>query len=502
MIILNKQNIKRITAAALFAVLLAGCGAESGNSTASDTVSTAASETSAVTETEAAASETSAETSAEAVSETSAEEKSEGYKVIVKDENGDPVEGATVQFCSDTDCTLQETGADGIAAFDSPAGSYTAHILMVPDGYSEDETEYSFSDDMFSLEIVLKKQDPDSEDSSEDKYTVKELDVPDFGISYKAPEKYLNTKGYVELGGYTINSEDPKINTIYMTYYAVSRDQLDEFANYLDEWFTAMQTGGETPEEPQKGWSEWSNLTCDFMWIVAADSGIDEDELKEYISEAGGESEIKELEKLETVGNTDFYFVRFDKIDSDADTYKEYMGEFYDEFTELAADKETFISSFTFSEPVVNEVNVGDKIEFETTDLDGNTITSEEIFSKHKVTMINLWATWCGPCKKELPELGGLAKEFEEKDAQIIGICLDADDPEKAEQAKELLSEAECGYLNLTPPGNVDEILPSMSIPMTVFVDSDGVVIAEKIVGAYVDRYPEVLDECLDAVRD
>ena len=46
--------------------------------------------------------------------------------------------------------------------------------------------------------------------------------------------------------------------------------------------------------------------------------------------------------------------------------------------------------------------------------------------------MINMWATWCDPCKEELPALAKMAEEYKQKGGQIIGLCLDAEDADVA----------------------------------------------------------------------
>ena len=61
-------------------------------------------------------------------------------------------------------------------------------------------------------------------------------------------------------------------------------------------------------------------------------------------------------------------------------------------------------------------------ISFETTDLDGNAVTVEELFSQHKLTMINLWGTYCGPCIGEMPDLEILSQRLAEKDCAIVGL--------------------------------------------------------------------------------
>ena len=42
-------------------------------------------------------------------------------------------------------------------------------------------------------------------------------------------------------------------------------------------------------------------------------------------------------------------------------------------------------------------------VAFETTDLDGNTVNSADLFAASKLTMINIWGTFCGPCISEMP---------------------------------------------------------------------------------------------------
>ena len=102
--------------------------------------------------------------------------------------------------------------------------------------------------------------------------------------------------------------------------------------------------------------------------------------------------------------------------------------------------------------------------------------------------MINLWATWCHACIKEMPELAELAKEFEKNGCRIVGICLDADEEGMDELAREILKEKGVDYLNLVPPESVDEILPTIAYPTSFFFDSEGRMIVEPIRGAYVDQ--------------
>ena len=79
------------------------------------------------------------------------------YRIFVKDEAG-PVEGATVQFCSEAACLIGKTNADGCASFDQPAGAvYTVHVLKTPKGYEKHTAEYETLNVYSDLEITITK---------------------------------------------------------------------------------------------------------------------------------------------------------------------------------------------------------------------------------------------------------------------------------------------------------------------------------------------------------
>ena len=92
----------------------------------------------------------------ETVSVSGTEDK--GYCVLVQDENGDPVPGVNVQFCSDTECMMETTGADGKASYDAEAGTYTVHILKAPEEYAEDSEEYAAPETPGNRVITLKRK--------------------------------------------------------------------------------------------------------------------------------------------------------------------------------------------------------------------------------------------------------------------------------------------------------------------------------------------------------
>lgn len=141
--------------------------------------------------------------------------------------------------------------------------------------------------------------------------------------------------------------------------------------------------------------------------------------------------------------------------------------------------------------------SVGNTVSFETTDLDGNSVNSADLFRDKKVTVINFWATWCPHCVEELPELEKFNKELEAQGCQVIGICEDADTD--AAEAKKILGEKGVTYTNIALVKEMYPAMPHKAMPTTYFVDSEGKVLTKPVVGANVELCRERLAEALAA---
>lgn len=91
-----------------------------------------------------------------------------------------------------------------------------------------------------------------------------------------------------------------------------------------------------------------------------------------------------------------------------------------------------------------------------------------------KVVLVSFWASWCGPCRLEVPALETAWKQYQGKDAVFIGISLD----DTAEQADGFLRRHPVSYEMLLDAGGraVGDPWRAMSIPMTVLIDKQGVV--------------------------
>ena len=421
------------------------------------------------------------------------------YVVLVNDEAGNPVPGVTIQFCSDTECIMGTTDENGAASFDKEAGSYTIHILKAPEAYAPDDTEYAAPEQPGPVTLVLKAAESEA---AEEKTEAKQQSVFDsarLGLHYEAPEKYLAIKGCLGLG---TGSPDIGLLRMEWDYFALPEDRFDEYTAYLAACGEAVRNGEEIPEAPDPGWqSRLKNAPLYTVFAINGSRGEDELRalLREYNAPYG--DDLSWLEKVKTDGDTSFFVGQYAFVEEDLDKYREAMGDYFPEFEDLYRDKETFLSSQSYRLPEwQTDLAVGETISFETTDLDGNPVSSADVFAESKVTMINVWGTWCPPCKVELPELAKMAKDFEAQGCRIIGICHDAYMSEKTELAKQLLQDAEADYLCLTGSPELAKMLQVQAFPTTFYVDSEGRLLLEPVVGALIARYPEAVAEALALV--
>lgn len=135
-------------------------------------------------------------------------------------------------------------------------------------------------------------------------------------------------------------------------------------------------------------------------------------------------------------------------------------------------------------------------MQFTTKDLYGNTVTAKDLFSANKYTMVNLWATWCGPCKGELAELGVLANEFKAQGCAIVGLLAD-DESYYINQAKSLLAANGANYTNIVINRDLYSLFYSNCVPTSFFVDQTGHIVGEPIYGADVYGYTSTLRQLL-----
>ena len=139
---------------------------------------------------------------------------------------------------------------------------------------------------------------------------------------------------------------------------------------------------------------------------------------------------------------------------------------------------------------------------FTTQDLKGNTY-SQEVLEDYNLTMINIWATFCSPCISEMPELGEISKEYEERGVQIIGVVTDVSGEDGIETANTLIEQTGANYLHILPSESLKPILTLTSVvPTTVFVDHEGNQVGKIYTGAKSkESWTKIIEELLVEVQ-
>ena len=145
--------------------------------------------------------------------------------------------------------------------------------------------------------------------------------------------------------------------------------------------------------------------------------------------------------------------------------------------------------------------------DFTATDLEGNSVDSS-IFADYDLTMVNVWATYCGPCLREMPDLGELADEYEDRGVRVVGLVIDtlnADgsiNPEQVETARAIVDSTGADYLHILPSADLMGVVYQISsVPTTFFVDSEGNQVGYAYVTAMErEQFVEIIDAALAEV--
>jgi thiol-disulfide isomerase/thioredoxin len=115
------------------------------------------------------------------------------------------------------------------------------------------------------------------------------------------------------------------------------------------------------------------------------------------------------------------------------------------------------------------------KADFTLSDLEGKSWTLREL--RGKVVLVNFWATWCPPCRKEMPDLDALYKRFKDQGLVILAI-----DDEEVGKIKPYLAEHPVTYPILLDPGRKTNVSFHVDgIPKSFVYDREGKLVAQSI---------------------
>jgi len=118
---------------------------------------------------------------------------------------------------------------------------------------------------------------------------------------------------------------------------------------------------------------------------------------------------------------------------------------------------------------------VGDPApDFQAVSLDGGRTVALADYAGQTI-LVNLWATWCAPCRFETPYLQSVYEENQERGLMIVGVSVDS--PSALDSVKDFLEEMGVTYDILLDPDMVStDVFAAIGLPASFLIDGDGVV--------------------------
>ncbi|PZC43795.1 MAG: Thiol-disulfide isomerase or thioredoxin [Chloroflexi bacterium] len=129
-----------------------------------------------------------------------------------------------------------------------------------------------------------------------------------------------------------------------------------------------------------------------------------------------------------------------------------------------------FVAGFALASPAPPERAVAPP--FDLPLLDGGSVSSEEL--RGQPLVINVWASWCPPCREEAPTLSRVAADLEGSGVRFLGIVSD----DTASNAREFTEEAQLDFPHAIDDGSFDHTYQVQVLPTTYVLDATGALVA------------------------
>ncbi len=127
-------------------------------------------------------------------------------------------------------------------------------------------------------------------------------------------------------------------------------------------------------------------------------------------------------------------------------------------------------------------VEIGDRLpEFSAVSLEGEEVSSADL--EGEVVLLTVWATWCGPCRLEMPSIQAAYDRFGDDGLKIVAVSIDAD-PNYRVKVEEFRQEFGLTFPMLLDPANeITRTLNTIGVPENFVLDRRGRIV-KRIVGA------------------
>jgi thiol-disulfide isomerase/thioredoxin len=130
---------------------------------------------------------------------------------------------------------------------------------------------------------------------------------------------------------------------------------------------------------------------------------------------------------------------------------------------------------------------------FSVKDMDGQVVPFDTY--KGKVVFLNLWATWCGPCRKEMPDIQKLYDKIQSEEVAFVMLSIDTEGDEA--KVRNYIKRNNFSFPVVMPSGNITSQLNVPSIPTTFIINKEGKIV-HHIVGSTnynTEKYRKMLQE-------
>jgi peroxiredoxin len=126
-------------------------------------------------------------------------------------------------------------------------------------------------------------------------------------------------------------------------------------------------------------------------------------------------------------------------------------------------------------------------------DVDGRVVSSDQF--RNQVVVLDFWATWCGPCRAEIPGYGALQKKYAADGLAVVGVSLDQAGPGVV---KKFIAEEKIGYQIVMADDQIVGAFGGVeAIPTTFIIDRSGMIRYRKVGSMPPGDFEEVLKRFL-----